>query len=553
MNMEEYTFETKIVSSLVKVFPDEELHAQEFTEGTALLNEKFSFQVAYRRRGRILKNIQVQVESELENIISIRKTGLSPAEYIIQHDHDEHVLRTTSGLYPDPLYPLEDIKINALPENWQSLWITIETNEKIHAGKYPISISFNSEEGDQLSKECFQLEIIDQVLPDQQLVHTHWLHTDCIATYYQVEALSEPYWELVDKYVKTAVEYGSTMILTPLFTPPLDTAIGHERPTVQLVEVEKSGNHFIFGFDHLKRWIEMGDKNGVKYYEFSHLFTQWGAEHAPKIIASENGEQKKIFGWETDAASEEYTQFLKQFFPELIRFIKENKLENRVYFHVSDEPRPHHREYYEKANDLVREYLSDFPIIDALSDFEFYQEGIVKKPIPSSNHIEPFLEAEIPDLWTYYCVSQYKEVANRFFAFPSVRNRILGIQLYKYDITGFLHWGYNFWYSQFSLKQDVDPFKTTDADQGFPAGDAFAVYPGKEGPIISLRLEVFYEALQDVRALKLLESHIGKEAVLAMLEEGLEQPITFKNYPCDDEWLLTKRKQVNEKIKQYSK
>ena len=55
MNMEEYTFETKIVSSLVKVFPDEELHAQEFTEGTALLNEKFSFQVAYRRRGRILK------------------------------------------------------------------------------------------------------------------------------------------------------------------------------------------------------------------------------------------------------------------------------------------------------------------------------------------------------------------------------------------------------------------------------------------------------------------------------------------------------------------
>lgn len=49
MNMEEYTFETKMVSSLVKVFPDEELQAQEFTKGTALLNERFSFQVAYRR------------------------------------------------------------------------------------------------------------------------------------------------------------------------------------------------------------------------------------------------------------------------------------------------------------------------------------------------------------------------------------------------------------------------------------------------------------------------------------------------------------------------
>src|SRR5690625_7252410 len=72
--------------------------------------------------------------------------------------------------------------------------------------------------------------------------------------------------------------------------------------------------------------------------------------------------------------------------------MKENDLENSVYFHESDEPRPHHLEYYEKANNLVREYLSDYPIIDALSDFEFYQKGIVKKPIPSSNHIEPFLE-----------------------------------------------------------------------------------------------------------------------------------------------------------------
>lgn len=198
MNREEYAFETKIVSSLVKVFPDEELRAQEFQEGTALLNEKFSFQVAYRKRGRILKNIQVNLESELENIITIRKTGLSPAEYIIQHDHDENVLRTTPGLYPDPLYPLKDATINALPESWQSLWITIETNEQVNAGNYPITISFTSEDGDELSKECFHLEIINQVLLDQQLVHTHWLHTDCIATYYQVEPLSEPYWELVD-------------------------------------------------------------------------------------------------------------------------------------------------------------------------------------------------------------------------------------------------------------------------------------------------------------------------------------------------------------------
>src|SRR5699024_9999294 len=194
-------------------------------------------------------------------------------------------------------------------------------------------------------------------------------------------------------------------------------------------------------------------------------------------------------------------------------------------------------------------YLSDYPIIDALSNIEFYKEGIVKRPIPCSNNIEPFLEAEVPDLWTYYCVSQYRDVSNRFIAFPSARNRILGMQLYKYDIAGFLHWGYNFWYSQLSVNQNLNPFLVTDADQGFPAGDGFVVYPGEDGPIVSLRFEVFHDAFQDLRALKLLESYIGKEEVISLLEEGLEQEITFKEYPHDDAWLLNKRQQINEKIK----
>lgn len=116
---------------------------------------------------------------------------------------------------------------------------------------------------------------------------------------------------------------------------------------------------------------------------------------------------------------------------------------------------------------------------------------------------------------------------------PSTRNRILGIQLYKFDIVGFLQWGYNFWYSQYS-KYPIDPFKVTDAGQAFPSGDAFAVYPGEDRyPLESLRL---------------LEELIGREAVIEMLEEGLDEPISFRRYPTDDEWLLKKREQINRKI-----
>ena len=49
-------------------------------------------------------------------------------------------------------------------------------------------------------------------------------------------------------------------------------------------------------------------------------------------------------------------------------------------------------------------------------------------------------------------------------------------------------------------------------------------------------------------ALKLLESKIGKEKALAVLEEGLESPLTFRDYPHSAEWLLKTRERINRAI-----
>lgn len=542
-----YKLETRCLSSLVKVFPDEELNARVYTKGSALSNEKYSFQIAYRS-DLLLKWLEVKVESELNEVLSVRSVGLVPAEMVAYHDHDEHILRSTPGLYPDPLYNIAEEGLAGLPGNWRSLWIEADLQGKVKPGHYPIRVLF-MHAGECLAEETFELEVIGAELPEQQLKYTNWFHTDCLATYYSYEIFSEEHWRAIDNFVRTAVKHGMNMILTPLFTPPLDTRVGGERPTVQLVDVEKSGDTYRFGFDKLKRWVELCSRNGIRYFEFSHLFTQWGVKHAPKIMAVENGTEKRIFGWETDATGDDYRGFLSQFLPELVRFIQTNGLEERSFFHVSDEPHKEHLENYQKASDLLKQYLADFPMIDALSDYEFYDKGYVKNPIPATNHIEPFLENKVPNLWTYYCCSQYKEVSNRFLNMPSARNRILGYQLYKFDIAGFLHWGYNFWYAQYSIRP-IDPYTNTDSNYGFPAGDAFVVYPGPDGQAIeSLRLKVFYDAFQDLRALKLLESMIGREQVLELIEEELEEEITFRTYPREEEWLLNKREQINRMIK----
>lgn len=548
MTMNAMIFETRIVSSLSKIFPDEPLTETQHTSGTALMNERYSFQIAYRC-SQLEKGIALQVESSLS--LSVRTVGLVPSELPAYHNHDEHVLRTVPGLYPDPLFPFDEAEgLTAWPGQWRSIWITITPDENVEAGLHRIAITFKSSNGEMLSKEVFELEIISASLPEQKLLHTEWFHTDCLAVHYGVEVFSERHWEIVDSYVSYAASFGINMLLTPLFTPPLDTEIGGERPTVQLVDVcVTDKDRYAFGFDKLKRWVDMCRKNGIQYIEFSHLFTQWGAKHAPKIIADVEGEYRQIFGWDTDASGKEYERFLHQFLPELTAWIKEHGLEKQCYFHISDEPSLDNLNSYGSANKMVKDLLAEFPIIDALSNYEFYEKGLVQNPIPANNHIEPFLQHGVDGLWTYYCCAQHNQVSNRFLSMPSARNRIIGWQLYKYRIAGFLHWGFNFWYSQYSRKP-IDPYRITDAGSAFPSGDAFLVYPGEDGPIGSIRLEVFYESLQDLRSLELLESLCGREQAVALLDDELIEPMTFSTYPREASWLLKRRERINRMVQE---
>lgn len=546
-------FQTMLLSSLVKVFADEVPNDESYHSATALVGETFSFQVAYTS-DTLLKNIEVEIKSSLPDLICIRSVGLVPSEMPCFKNHDDDVLRTTPGLYPDPLYTLDQQSISSIPGQWRSLWVTITLDELMSTGLRSIQVLFKSSEGQILGEsDVFELTVIPATLPPQQLIHTEWFHVDCLATKYGVEVFSEVHWALIERYADTMVKHGMNMILTPLFTPPLDTAIGGVRPTVQLISVTKAADRYEFGFDLLTRWVSMCRRLGFKYFEFSHLFTQWGAKCVPKIMVTIQGEDQQLFGWDTDASSAEYHSFLDQFLPCLDRYLKEQGIDQQSWFHISDEPGEEHLESYRAASEIIYKHLSSYPIMDALSELKLYEQGLVKRPIPANTHIEPFLEHQVPDLWTYYCCAQGEQVSNRFFNMPSARNRIIGFQLYKFGLQGFLHWGYNFWYSQYSLNQQLDPYRTTDAEHAFPSGDAYLVYPGEEGPIESIRLEVLYEGLQDLRALELLEQKIGRKATIAIMEEGLSTSLTFSVYPRDHgTWLLEARERINQAIASYS-
>lgn len=536
------------ISSLEKVFPHGGFEENNYEKGIALKGETLSYQIAYRSEINLDLKIKVIASDSLKKYIQVRRVGLAPSEFPCYLDCDDYVLSRKPGLYPDPLYPLGGNEIlKTYGGQWRSLWISVRIPDDANGGEEVITVEMTGEDKRVESSSSFSLVVAESVLSKQKLINTQWFHGDCLANYYGDDVFSENHWKRLKEQFENCTAHGMNMILTPIFTPPLDTKIGEERETIQLVDIYLDSDSYLFGFSKLNRWIDMAQETGFTYFEISHLTTQWGARYCPKIMAVEKGETKKIFGWETEALSTEYLAFLDQFLPALDNFLMKKGLKDNVYFHISDEPEKEHLEQFKKISHEIRSRLEGYKFIDALSDLEFYKSGTVPTPIASTDHIEPFAKAGIKELWAYYCCAQHKKVPNRFFNMPSARNRIMGMLLYKYEIKGFLHWGYNFYYSQYSLKK-INPFLDTDAHRGFPSGDAFLVYPGEDGPIDSIRHEVFYEALQDLRALELLESLIGRDKVISLIENGLDNPLSFEIYPRSARWLLKKREEINKQI-----
>lgn len=532
-----------VLSSLKKIYHNDKLPENDYTGFSILKNEVKSFQIAVESAFQF--NGEITIDSLFE-YVKVYSVEYIKSDFPMSKGADDYFRFSDDGYYPDFLLPVSD-KIT-FKQGLNLFWIEIKANENI-IGKHNLKIIIKTDENEFVEKNL-DIEIIDYELDFKDFIYTNWFHTDCLMSYYNIDAFSDEYWRIVENFLKTANEYGMNCVLTPIFTPPLDTEIGKERPTVQLIDVYINNGKYSFNFDKLTKWIKMSEKCGIRYFELAHFFTQWGANHAPKIMATVDGEYKKIFGWETKSSSKKYTRFLTELSIELKKYLEENNLKDRVLIHVSDEPNFAVLRSYSKASKLIHKLYKGYKIVDALSDIWFYRLGIVSTPIPSNDHIDKFI-GKTDELWTYYCSAQNKKyVSNRFFCNESIRTRVLGYQMFKFDVQGFLHWGYNFYYTQLS-KSLIDPYKVSDAGGKFPSGDSYIVYPAKDGTAYhSIRLKVFYDALQDMAALNSLEKLTNKKYCLNIIEENNKHQLTFSDYPHSDEWMLNTREKINYTIKE---
>ncbi|MBQ9859227.1 MAG: DUF4091 domain-containing protein [Clostridia bacterium] len=478
---------------------------------------------------QIQKWLQPTLEGDLAPYVRLRNVELIP-NYLpvpVTADRawaaDPKLVRVTPGLYPDLLTPLlHKGKVGLTFQSLRAVWVDVVDDGSLSAGLHTLTVKFTDPEAEDkeavLAQAVLTVEVINAELPAADTIVTQWFYADCLADYYEVEVFSDRHFEICRNFIKTAVANGMNMILTPILTPPLDTAVGGERTTTQLVGVTVTDGKYRFDFSLLDRWMAMCEACGIRYFEMAHLFTQWGAYHAPKVMATVDGEYRRIFGWETDAAGEEYVTFLREMLTALTAHLRAGGYADRVYFHISDEPSEAHLEQYKINAANVRPYIEGFKQLDALSHVEYYQQGLCPVPVPITDQMKNFLKEDIDERWVYYCCGPWLGTCNRYMSMPSARTRCIGVQMYKYGVKGFLHWGYNFYNDQFS-DDVVNPFLSANGGNWVGGGDTCLVYPGRKGqPLESLRLKNLQEGLEDIRVLKLCEQFVPKEELVARME-----------------------------------
>ena len=518
-----------LASSLVRHYPLTPAQPARAMCLDAALNERMSFQVAMRLEDEEGQRVRVEVAGPEGWALRVRRVGYVPVRHantLIELDGlDFEGLGRVPGFVPDPLFDEEALY---LPQGeTHAFWVTVRPGPAATPGPYTIQVVISSDRGDRAGHVA-QVRLHDVVLAQRQGFNiTHWFYVDALIDWYKTELFDERFWGILPRYIRDVVEHGQDTLYVPAFTPPLD---GVKRPS-QLLWVERTGaDRYRFDWRDVRRYVRLARECGITHFEWCHFFTQWGARYALRIYEGQGKEEKLLWEPTTEGTSNTYRAFLAQYIPELQRFLAEEGLADRSLFHVSDEPHGEaHLQRYRQARGMLRELAPWMRVMDALTEIEFARQGLTDMPIPSIQTALDFVREGIPS-WCYYCCGPRGAYLNRLLDTPLAKIAMHGLLYYRWPFRGFLHWGYNYWY-QSQTRNLIDPYTVQDGlrwERGWAYGDPFVVYPGPEGPVDSMRWEVFGECLQDYALLQTLG---------VSRDDPLLAPIaSFQDFPKTEEW-----------------
>lgn len=351
-----------------------------------------------------------------------------------------------------------------------------------------------------LGSYCCQLtiQVYDIKIPQDTFPVTNWFSLDAISRCHGLQKETPAFYEMVRRYARTMRRAHQTMFY------------------IELDEVcVASRTPYTFDFEYLRPLIQLFFDEGMQQMELGTLLSRGFLPDGKPDMYTDSF--KCAMAPDLSIDTPEGYAVTVHFVQALAEFLRKYGWQDKVVFHIHDEPDIHFkdeaalldrkRQYYLAAS-ILRKYLPGARIIEAVASPEF--RGGVDIWVPGTpgyeNHKADFDELITlgESVWAYVCCGPEGNWLNRFLDFALLKGRLLFWGCAANRLGGFLHWGFN------QFPAGMDPFTGTSCPNhtgigtNFPCGDSFIVYPGTDGPWLGMRLEAARRGAEDAALLAVL-------------------------------------------------
>ncbi len=396
-----------------------------------------------------------------------------------------HVLsRPAPALFPDYLTDIRQVSVKK--GQCQPVWLTITIPENIDPGNYTGGLIVRSSHGEQSLP--VHLTVYPLTLPEKQhLKIVEWYSTGDFEKYYGINTeYSDAWFSMLKTYADNMVAHKQNTF----------------RVSMNTIKISRTSHGtFKFDFSLFDKTADVFWSTGKMDYLETGFLTEYGEGgwYTTEILLKDIEVTDPATGDTVTLAGKEVIPYLLPAFEDHLR--RKGWLD-KTMFHIKDEPSLHNALSYREISAYFHHLAPDLKRMDAI-ETTYVLEGL-DIATPKLDYFGTWYPAfkkwqeEGHELW-FYTVGIYQGslYPNKTIDVPLMDSRIMHWLNYKYEATGYLHWGWNRWKGE-------DPYK----DPGKHIGDGWLVYPTKNGVLNSLRWEEMRNGFQDYECFRMLEDKI---------------------------------------------
>jgi hypothetical protein len=498
-------------------------------------NEQQSFQIAVAsthditgltiKAGDLISEQGDTLSAEHIRIRYVRYVPVQRArsEYIWTSPYEEVYGKEISGfgapnVVADPLMDLSEVDVPAYRA--QPVWFTLQIPAALPSGTYHGILHIHTTQYREVALH-WDVNVLSPVLPsppDYRFFLDLWFNPNAVAVANGLELWSEAHWKQIEPYLKDLASRGAKTVTTTIVPYPwkVDWLGGskHSQTYIGYPEMVKwlrdASGRWSFDYSVFDRFVATCFRHGIDRRIDAFSLTPFDHRDSWKIFFNhrENNTPDTLFFNSPDAG---YKEIWKIFLHDFEKHLSQKGWLAKTCLSFDESP----REVIDAIIDIVSEsapvFLKQFSIAGKIdtealaASHSIFYTFLPERPAESdkTSQILAKRRSDPNKTSTFYLCGEPAH-PNTFTYSPAIEARMIPWLSAFYQLDGYLRWAYNSW-------SDKDPYRNPVFN--FIQGDDYCVYPGKEGPVSSIRWELLREGIEDYELLKLIDSPRAGEAI----------------------------------------